>query len=223
MSRIDDALRRAHALKSGAASDRAGTELHAVEAPVVASWQYERFPTESELARSAERRRPRAPQNVASTSTRIIARSATQRPALAIRHTRNAAPVFGERIIGGPAAIACREHYDRVAAALHQAQRQQNTRLVMFTSALAGEGKSLTAANVAVTLSLHGRRVLLVDADLHRPTVHTLFQVSNARGLLNSLVAKSDGVMPVIEVAPNLSVLPAGHSSVEPMGLLISD
>jgi len=223
MSRIDDALRRAHALKGGVPSDGAATELHAVEAPVVPSWQYERFPTESELTHKAERRTLRAPQAAVSSGARVIARSATHRPTIAVRHARTAPPVFGDRIIGGPAATACREHYDRVAAALHQAQRDQNTRLVMFTSALAGEGKSLTAANVAVTLSLHGRRVLLVDADLHRPTVHTLFQVSNARGLLNSLVAKSEGPMPVIEVAPNLSVLPAGRSSIEPMGLLISD
>jgi len=65
--------------------------------------------------------------------------------------------------------------------------------------------------------------VLLVDADLRRPTLHELFQVSNAKGLLDGLEAGTDAPMPLIEVSPTLSVLPAGRSTAEPMSLLISD
>jgi capsular exopolysaccharide synthesis family protein len=224
MSRVDEALKRSRSLKSGEAFDGAGTDLHAVTAPVVPSWQYERFPTECDPAPRAERRAPRPLQTVAPLKPKVTAVPATQPPKIAVgRAARGAASAFTDKVVGGRVALDSREHYDRVAAALHQAQRQQNTRLVMFTSAMPGEGKSLTAANVALTLSLYGRRVLLVDADLHRPTVHELFQVSNAKGLLDALGTRSDEPMPVVEVASNLFVLPAGRSTVEPMSLLISD
>jgi protein-tyrosine kinase len=224
MSRVDEALKRARSLKGGEAHDGSATDLHTVEAPVVASWQYERFPTERDEPSGFDRRAPRPAMNVARLNALTTVPSGSQVPKIARRQAAsNPSPTFAEKIIGGPSATAGREHYDRVATALHQAQRQQNTRLVMFTSAMPGEGKSLTAANVALTLSLYGRRVLLVDADLHKPTLHELFHISNAKGLLDGLAAGSDKPMPVIEVAPNLSVLPAGHSTAEPMSLLISD
>jgi protein-tyrosine kinase len=224
MSRVDEALKRARSLKSGEPHDGSATDLHTVESPVVASWQYERFPTERDEPAAVERRVPRPPLNVARLNAAPTAPSALHVPKIGLRQAAPAAPpAFAEKIIGGPSAMAGREHYDRVATALHHAQRQQNTKLVMFTSAMPGEGKSLTAANVALTLSLYGRRVLLVDADLHKPTLHELFHISNAKGLLDGLAAGPDKPMPVVEVAPNLFVLPAGHSTAEPMSLLISD
>ena len=222
MSRVDEALKRAHALKTGGS----GVDLHTVEAPVVPSWQYERFPTERDLTRGGERRAPHPSQKTASSNVTAAPPIAFHTPKIAVRHAPDSTSrVFGARIIGGQGrgVVTGREHYDRLATALHQAQRQQNTRLVMFTSALPGEGKSLTAANVAMTLSLYGRRVLLVDADLHKPTVHELFDVSNAQGLLDGLGGRSDRPMPIVEVAPNLFVLPAGRSAAEPLSLLISD
>jgi protein-tyrosine kinase len=224
MSRVDEALKRARSLKGGESHDGSATDLHTVEAPVVASWQYERFPTERDEPAGFERRVPRPPLNVARLNATTTVPSATQVPKVAVRQAApGPSPAFAEKIIGGASAMAGREHYDRVATALHQAQRQQNTRLVMFTSAMPGEGKSLTAANVALTLSLYGRRVLLVDADLHKPTLHELFHISNARGLLDGLGVGAEKCMPVTEVAPNLFVLPTGHSTAEPMSLLISD
>jgi protein-tyrosine kinase len=202
MSRVEEALKRAHALKS---SQAAGVmERHTLEAPVVPSWQYQRFPSERDVADEAEPPASRPAQNTAAPSvitTRPVARQITMPPRIR-PVTESVSRSFAARVISQGGATAGREHYDRLATALHQAQRQQNIRLVMFTSALPGEGKSLTAANVAMTLSLHGRRVLLVDADLHRPTVHAL---------------------PIVEVAPRLSVLPAGGSSDEPLSVLISD
>src|SRR5213078_3750170 len=68
------------------------------------------------------------------------------------------------------------EQYRRLAASLHHAQLQRNVRTVMITSAVAAEGKTLTATNLALTLSHpYKRRVLLIDADLRRPAVHEAF------------------------------------------------
>ena len=63
----------------------------------------------------------------------------------------------------------------------------------MVTSALAGEGKTLTSTNLALTFSESYRRsVLLIDADLRRPTLHETFQVPNVSGLGDGLRADKD-------------------------------
>ncbi len=62
---------------------------------------------------------------------------------------------------------------------------------LVVTSAAPGEGKTLTAANLAVTLAYDGLRVLLVDCDIRRPRVHGLFHVPRAPGLMELLTASN--------------------------------
>ncbi len=61
-------------------------------------------------------------------------------------------------------------------------------RILMVVSAQKGEGKSLVLANLAASLALSGKKVVLVDADLRRPKVHSLFSLRNGRGL-SSVIA----------------------------------
>jgi non-specific protein-tyrosine kinase len=63
---------------------------------------------------------------------------------------------------------------------------------LLVTSSNPSEGKSVTAANLSAVMAQTGNRVLILDADLRRPTQHTLFSVSNGRGL-TSLLLKIDG------------------------------
>jgi len=94
--------------------------------------------------------------------------------------------------------------------------------VLMVTSAVPHEGKTLTAANVALTLSeSYQRRVMLIDGDLRHPSAHTLFGVSNARGLSDSLGAH--GPLPLVQISPRLSLLPAGSAAGDPMKTLTSD
>src|SRR6185436_19451949 len=80
------------------------------------------------------------------------------------------------------------EQFRKLGASLHEMQRLRGTRVVMITSAVAGEGKSFTAANIAITLSAsYGRQVLLVDADLRRPALHELFGAPEDDGLTTGL------------------------------------
>lgn len=65
-------------------------------------------------------------------------------------------------------------------------------KFIAVTSSLPGEGKSTTAANLAVTLAQGGKRVILVDADLRKPTQHKIFGLNVFEGLTNALVEGTD-------------------------------
>jgi capsular exopolysaccharide synthesis family protein len=132
---------------------------------------------------------------------------------------------FGDKLLGGaeigPLAV---EQYRRVAAVLHQAQRDRAIRTVMVGSAVAGEGKTLTAANLALTLSeSYRRRVLLVDADLRRPMLHEVLGVGTTAGLSGVLNAQLDGSRAIVHVTPMLSLIPGGQPNPDPMSGLSSE
>jgi capsular exopolysaccharide synthesis family protein len=129
------------------------------------------------------------------------------------------------RLVGNAATTPLSiEQYRRLAAVMHQAQVDRGIKTVMVASAFSGEGKSLSAANLALTLSeSYRRRVLLVDADLRRPMLHDIFQIPNLEGLSDGLKSKVLRKMPLVEITPNLSLLPGGRPDPDPMGGLTSD
>jgi capsular exopolysaccharide synthesis family protein len=121
---------------------------------------------------------------------------------------------------------ALAEAYRILCARLNAQQAIKPFRLVMVTSALAGEGKSTTAVNLAMFLAMAGKRVLLVDADLRHPRLHEHFQLDNRRGLTGAfmemaerLEVKLDGQPTEI---PTLRVLTAGLALSNPTELLQS-
>lgn len=117
-----------------------------------------------------------------------------------------------------------REQYRRLAAELHQKQVEFGVKVAMVTSALAGEGKTLTASNLAMTLSeSYRRRTLLIDADLRRPALHTVFSLDGSIGLCEGLAKPEDEKLTLHQVSQCLTVLPAGVPTSDPMGALTSD
>jgi capsular exopolysaccharide synthesis family protein len=120
-----------------------------------------------------------------------------------------------------PAAL---EQYRKLAATLHHAQTERGLKVIMTASALPGEGKSLTAVNLALTLSeSYHRRVFLIDADLRRPTVQRIFGLPPIAGLNEGLKAAEDRPMAVTQISERLFVLPAGRPEADPMSGLTSD
>ena len=116
-----------------------------------------------------------------------------------------------------------REQYRRLGATLHHVQAERGLKAILVASALAEEGKTLTAVNLALTLSeSYRRRVLLVDADLRRPSVHQVFGFENIVGLADALAAKEERRLPILAVSSRLSVLPAGRPTSDPMEALTS-
>lgn len=95
--------------------------------------------------------------------------------------------------------------------------------VVMFTSSAMSEGKSTVSANVAVTWAQAGKKVLLIDADLRRPTVHATFRKLNLDGVTTVLTGKNK-IDEVVEgtFVNNLSIISSGPVPPNPSELLNS-
>jgi len=131
---------------------------------------------------------------------------------------------IGKVVVGPGAASTLIEQYRRLGAALHHHQLQSGARTLMVTSAVAAEGKTLTATNLALTLShSYQRRVLIVDADLRKPSIHEILRLPNMTGLSDSLRHPEKSGLRFHTISPNLSALTAGRADSDPMAGLVSD
>ena len=137
--------------------------------------------------------------------------------------TRQPPPELGARLVNSTADFVGIEQYRRLAASLHDAQTTQGLRVVTVTSALPRDGKTLTAVNLALTLSeSYSRRVLLIDADLRRPSVHQILGIQNRAGLNEVLHGEVHQELPLITISATLSVLTSGRSRSTPLAGLSS-
>ncbi len=122
---------------------------------------------------------------------------------------------------GSPAA----EAYRALRSSILLSAIDNPLRTIVVTSAFMSEGKSTLSANIAVMLAQRGERVLIVDADLRRSTLHLLFGLDRpAQGLTNLLSRQSDESVylhPLAEL-PELTYLPAGVVPPNPAELLAS-
>jgi protein-tyrosine kinase len=143
-------------------------------------------------------------------------------PAPAVRRPSPADHDSEARLVTGRLSGVSLEQYRRLAAALHDAQLEGGLKTVMLTSAVPDEGKTLTVVNLALTLSeSYDRRVLIIDADLRRPNVHSLLRVPNTHGLTEAL-ADEHLELPFVEISERLSVLTAGRPGPAPLARLTS-
>ncbi len=94
-------------------------------------------------------------------------------------------------------------------------------RRLLVTSAGPDEGKSTTSANLAITFAQANQRVVLIDADLRRPSLHRMFELSNLVGLTDVMVGSVDLQEVLLPTAQNgLSVLPTGPIPPNPAEML---
>jgi succinoglycan biosynthesis transport protein ExoP len=100
----------------------------------------------------------------------------------------------------------------------------QPPRSLLVSSAQPGEGKTTISANLAISLSQLGQRVLLVDGDLRRPSVHRAFQIQGSMGVVSYLTGQQDWREAVEKTSiPSLDVLVSGPVPPNPAELLSSD
>jgi capsular exopolysaccharide synthesis family protein len=98
----------------------------------------------------------------------------------------------------------------------------KDCKVILVTSATRGDGKTLTCMNLAISLAADlSKRVLVIDSDMRRPTVHRLVRISRAKGLSNILEGKAAlADCAVNSKIPRLAVLPAGPTPRNPLTLL---
>jgi capsular exopolysaccharide synthesis family protein len=100
---------------------------------------------------------------------------------------------------------------------------EQLLKIIMVTSAGQGEGKSTTAANLAIVHAQSDKKVLIIDADLRKPTMHHIFDKSNRSGLTNLLTGQTDMTNVLMKTdIENLHVLTAGPVPPNPSEILAS-
>lgn len=104
------------------------------------------------------------------------------------------------------------EQFRRLAATLHHAHLANGLRTVMVTSSSPGEGKTLTAVNLAIVLAESYRySVLLVDADLRRPSIPNVVEMADGAGLSEALRSSVQQKLALVTLTPRLKLLPAGQ------------
>jgi non-specific protein-tyrosine kinase len=115
------------------------------------------------------------------------------------------------------------EAYRSLAANLQFAYTDRQRQTVGITSAAEGEGKSTTAANLAIAIAQSGRRVIVVDADLRRPGQHTLFGVQREDGLVNVLFGDQTSILPLQDTQiAGVRLLASGPAPSNPLEALAS-
>lgn len=114
------------------------------------------------------------------------------------------------------------ERYRTIRTNIQFASSADNlVKTLVITSSGPGEGKSTTSSNLAVVFANAGQKVLLVDADMRKPTVHKTFLVNNSLGLSNVLSTNArvnDAIQQ--SIVPNLFILPSGVKAPNPSELL---
>jgi capsular exopolysaccharide synthesis family protein len=166
------------------------------------------------------------PEPAAAAFAKELPRAAIAAPRAGTKRTlgRLGEEVEGKIVVDTETSPVSIEQYRRLAATLHQMQVQGGLKTLMVSSAMPRDGKTLTSTNLALTLSeSYKRKVLLIDADLRKPSIHALFRLPNARGLADGLRSEASGTLPLIEVTSRLTVLPAGTPDRSPMAGLTSD
>ena len=114
------------------------------------------------------------------------------------------------------------EAYRTLRTNLDFASLDQACKTLVVTSAGVGEGKSTTLANLAVVSAQAGRKVVLVDADLRRPTLHQVFGLDNEAGLTTAMMDEAAIASPPLQATgvEGLSVLPSGPLPPNPADLM---
>ena len=134
--------------------------------------------------------------------------------------------VSGDRhpLISGPVPHDFGEAYRSIRTALASQLPGNGPRIVAVASSQPLEGKTTTAVNIAMALAVGGARVLLIDADMRRPSVHKALRMANDRGL-SQLLAGQARMREVVQRThdPNLLTITAGRTPANPSELLASD
>lgn len=115
------------------------------------------------------------------------------------------------------------EVYRLLRTKIHFSSKDQELKTLMITSTQVGEGKTTTISNLAVTYAQEGKKVLLIDADMRKPSLHRVFSQSNHHGLSTLLTGQTNVQDSVYEtIVDHLWLIPSGPIPANPSELMDS-
>lgn len=114
------------------------------------------------------------------------------------------------------------EAFRTIKTNIKYSSADKDKKLMLVTSTQPGEGKSTVSVNLGMSLSQDSKKVIVIDADLRKPTVHKKFKISGMCGLTNVLVGEVELDKAIININDTLDVLVAGHIPPNPAELLAS-
>jgi capsular exopolysaccharide synthesis family protein len=114
------------------------------------------------------------------------------------------------------------ESYHMLRSNLEFLNSDAPPKVLVVTSSLPQEGKSTVSSNLAAAIAQAGQKVLLIDADMHHPIQHWIWDIRQQPGLSHLLVGRASFSQTVVKPLPNLTVIPAGAVPPTPAALLDS-
>lgn len=102
------------------------------------------------------------------------------------------------------------EAYKTLRTNIEQITSIDNIKTILITSSISGEGKSTVAGNLAISLSKNNHKVLVIDCDLRRPSLHNKFNIENEYGVGEVLLGDNELKSSIKKIDSRLSVLTAG-------------
>ena len=114
------------------------------------------------------------------------------------------------------------EAYRSLRSNIEYSSFDDEYRVIVVTSSVPGEGKSTTSGNLAIALAQSGNKVLLVDCDMRKPSIHKKFKISNAAGTAELLLRKKSFEEVVNDYNENLTIITAGKIPPNPSEMLAS-
>lgn len=116
------------------------------------------------------------------------------------------------------------EAYRTVRNSIKFASLDKPVKSFLITSSIEGEGKSVCAANLGISIAYEGKKVLIIDTDLRKPAIHELFEVSNSIGITTVLAKEARAADAIIKTEiEGLSILASGPVPPDPGGMVESE
>lgn len=114
------------------------------------------------------------------------------------------------------------EAYRGLRTSLEYSSVDKKLKTIVVTSSNPGEGKSTVSTNLAFVLSQGGKKVIVIDGDLRKPTIHKKFKLDNTEGLTDLLVGKKSINQVSKTIDKNITVITAGKKTPNPAEMVSS-
>ena len=115
------------------------------------------------------------------------------------------------------------ESYRRLRTNIEYSSFDDKYKVIVVTSSFPEEGKSTTAGNLAISMSDTEKKVLLIDCDIRKPSLHKKFKISNSKGLTELIMGRSSFDEVSYKYNENLTVITSGSKVPNPSELLASE